>query len=87
MSTSEPLTALQMAVLEFERHWWKYPGAKDSAVRDWFGLAPARYSQVLVTLLDLPAAEVYDPELVRRLRRLRDQRAAARTRPDRRAAL
>lgn len=62
-------------VLELERQRWKYQAAKDAAVLDVLGMMPARYSQVLQTVIDQPAAEVWDPVTVRRLRRLRDVRA------------
>src|SRR5215510_13946157 len=64
---SEP----QRAMLEFERQWWRQPGAKDQAIRDTFGLTPTRYYQTLNALLDLPAAMAYDAALVQRLLRLR----------------
>lgn len=59
------------AVLDFERQWWKYAGAKESAVRDLFGMSATRYYQVLNALIDTEAALAYDPMLVKRLRRMR----------------
>ncbi|GAB3801455.1 hypothetical protein GCM10028798_17430 [Humibacter antri] len=67
-----------LAVLEFERRWWKHAGAKEQAIRDQFGLSAARYYQVLGRVIDSPAALVHDPMLVRRLQRVRDARLAAR---------
>lgn len=78
MSAVEPLTAAQMEILEFERLTWKYQAVKDTAVLTRFRLSPHRYRQLVNDVLALPAAEVYDPELVRRLRRLRDDRQRAR---------
>jgi hypothetical protein len=72
------LTQRQLAMLEFERHWWRAPGAKEQAIRDRFGISPTRYYQALNSLLDLPQALSYDPTLVHRLQRLRT--AAARSR-------
>jgi hypothetical protein len=66
-------------ILAFERRWWRYPGAKEQAVRDTFGLSGPRYYQLLNALLDEPAALAHDPVLVSRLRRLR----ARRRRPER----
>jgi hypothetical protein len=66
-------------ILDFEREWIRHPGAKDEAVRQEFGLTPARYYQVLNAVIDLPAAIVYDPMLVRRLQRVRDARTSERT--------
>jgi hypothetical protein len=68
------LTETQSAILAFERQWWKYPGAKESAVLERFGMSATRYYQVLNALIDQPAALAADPLLVRRLRRLRAQR-------------
>jgi hypothetical protein len=65
------LTEPQRAMLDFERKWWRQPGAKDQAIRDAFGVTPTRYYQDLNALLDLPAALSYDAGLVHRLQRLR----------------
>jgi hypothetical protein len=59
-------------MLDFERQWWRRSGAKEQAIRDTFGMTPARYYQALNRLLDLPAAMRYDAALVHRLQRLRD---------------
>ncbi len=61
-------------ILDFERHWWKSPGAKDQTIRERFDMSPTRYYQVLNALIDTHEALVADPLLVRRLRRLRDAR-------------
>jgi Protein of unknown function (DUF3263) len=66
-------------ILAFERHWWKYAGAKEQAVRDLFDMSATRYYQVLNALLDRPEALVADPMLVKRLRRLRAARQRARS--------
>ncbi|MFA9444190.1 DUF3263 domain-containing protein [Egicoccus sp. AB-alg6-2] len=69
-------------ILDFEREWWRYAGAKEQAVRDQFDLSPTRYYQLLNEVIDDEAALAYDPMLVKRLRRLRSarqrQRAARR---------
>lgn len=69
-------------ILDFERDWWKYAGAKEQAIRDRFDLSPTRYYQLLNRVIDDEAAVTYDPMLVKRLRRLRSarqrQRAARR---------
>jgi hypothetical protein len=67
------------AVLAFERRWWSHPGAKEQAIRAEFGLSAARYYQVLGALLDSPLALAHDPMLVKRLQRMRDARALARS--------
>ncbi|WP_159807964.1 DUF3263 domain-containing protein [Cellulomonas citrea] len=66
-------------VLDFERQWWKYAGAKEQAVRELFDMSATRYYQVLNALIDDQAALAYDPMLVKRLRRMRASRQRART--------
>ncbi len=66
-------------ILDFEREWMRKPAAKDEAVRQEFGLTAARYYQVLNSVIDSPAAIVYDPMLVRRLQRVRETKTSART--------
>ncbi|MCU1506516.1 MAG: hypothetical protein QOJ18_753 [Microbacteriaceae bacterium] len=76
---AEELSARDASILEFERQWWKHAGAKEEAIRAKFGLSAARYYQILNAVLETPAAIVSDPMLVKRLRRLRDSRTAARS--------
>ena len=66
-------------ILEFERQWWKYAGAKETAVREKFDMSSTRYYQVLNALIDRPEALESDPLLVRRLRRLRAARQRQRS--------
>ena len=66
-------------VLAFERQWWKYAGAKESAIRELFDMSATRYYQVLNALIDDPAALAHDPMLIKRLRRMRSSRQRART--------
>lgn len=66
-------------ILEFERNWWKYPGSKEQAIRDLFGMSAMRYYQVLNSLIDRTDALAFDPMLIKRLRRLRDTRQRERT--------
>ena len=66
-------------ILAFERHWWKYAGAKEQAVRELFGMSATRYYQVLNALLDRPEALAADPMLVKRLRRMRAARQRQRS--------
>src|SRR3546814_8504712 len=65
-------------ILEFERQWWKYAGAKEQAVREKFDMSSTRYYQVLNALINSPEALAADPLLVRRLRRLRADRKSTR---------
>ena len=75
--TSE-LSELEVAVLEFERRWWKYGGARDHAIRERFDMSATSYFQILNSLLDNPAALASDPMLVKRLRRIRSTRQSER---------
>ncbi len=50
-------------ILDFERQWWKYSGAKEQAIRELFDLSAARYYQVLNALIDNPQALAADPLL------------------------
>src|SRR5665811_1910459 len=73
------LSERDAAMLDFERQWWKYAGAKEQAVREKFDMSSTRYYQVLNALIDKPEALAADPLLVRRLRRLRSQRQRQRS--------
>ena len=73
-ATRSPLTDQELAILEFERQWWRYPGSKEGAIRELFSMSSPRYFQLLNALLDRPEAEVAYPTIVRRLRRLRNSR-------------
>ncbi|MEQ6900223.1 DUF3263 domain-containing protein [Nocardioides sp. YIM 152588] len=77
--TAEGLSERDSEILAFERQWWKYAGAKESAVREKFDMSSTRYYQVLNALIDRPEALAADPLLVRRLRRLRSQRQRQRS--------
>ena len=66
------------AVLEFERRWWQFGGAKESAIRAELDMSATQYYQILNSLLDLEAAVAHDPMLVKRLRRLRESRHRSR---------
>lgn len=77
--TSQPIEQLSAAdreVLEFARLRWRYAGTKETAIRDRFGISPSRFHQRLNAIIDQPAAELYDSQLVRALR---DRRANLRT--------
>ena len=78
MPSGDRLSDRDREILEFERQWWKYAGAKEQAIRDLFDMSATRYYQVLNTLVDRPEALAADPMLVKRLRRLRASRQKAR---------
>lgn len=73
------LSDFEQRVLEFERSWWRYAGAKESAIKELFDLTPPRYYQLLNDLIDREDALAASPMLVKRLRRLRQARMSARS--------
>ena len=76
---TDGLSERDLKILEFERQWWKYAGAKEQAMREKFDMSATRYYQALNALIDRPAALEADPMLVKRLRRLRAARQRARS--------
>ena len=79
LSQLSQLSERDQAILGFERQWWKYSGAKEAAIRELFDMSSTRYYQLINTLIDTPEALEFDPMLVKRLRRMRSSRQAART--------
>lgn len=73
------LTDRDRAILTFEKQWWRHAGSKEQAIRDKFQVSATRYYQMLNALLDSEAALAYEPEVVKRLRRLRAARQRARS--------
>ncbi|EFQ82503.1 hypothetical protein HMPREF0063_11712 [Aeromicrobium marinum DSM 15272] len=78
-SVAETLSDRDREILALERLWWQYAGAKEQAIRDKFDMSATRYYQVLNALIDREDALAFDPLLVKRLRRLRAQRARTRS--------
>jgi hypothetical protein len=78
-SQSTGLSKLEIEMLDFERTWWRYAGVKESSIKELFNLTPPAYYQLLNNLIDRDAALIADPILVKRLRRLRDQRTSSRS--------
>jgi hypothetical protein len=74
-----PLSEREKAILTFERQWWRYPGAKEQAIREAFSISATRYYQLLNELIDRPEALASDPILVKRLRRQRTERRRLRS--------
>lgn len=72
------LSEMDEEVLRFERFWWRRPGAKMQAIADTFGLTQIGYLRHLNALLSLQSALKFDPPLVNRLRRLRDEQVRLR---------
>lgn len=73
------LTELETRILDFERNWWRFAGAKETAIKELFDLTAPRYYQLLNDLIDRDDALEASPMMVKRLRRLREARMAART--------
>jgi hypothetical protein len=69
------LTELEERILDYVE---VHPSLKVPHIVDEFGWRRVTYLQRLFPLLDDPAAEVARPMLVRRLRRVQQQRTAAR---------
>jgi hypothetical protein len=79
MRNSSGLSELEIKMLDFERQWWRYAGAKESAIKELFDLSAPRYYQLLNDLIDRDDALEASPMLVKRLRRLREARMQARS--------
>ena len=78
LTAPSTLTELEARILDFERQWWKFAGAKESAIKELFDMAPPAYYQLLNNLIDRDDALTASPMLVKRLRRLREARTNAR---------
>jgi hypothetical protein len=76
---AEGLTEDEVAMLDLERRWWKFVGAKESQIRERFDISATVYYLRLNALLDKPAALEADPMLVRRLLRIRESQRAHRS--------
>jgi hypothetical protein len=74
-----PLHERDRAILDFEVQWRRHGSAKEEAIRRQLGMSPGRYYQLLTRLIDTTEAQEYDPMLVKRLRRIRDERLRARS--------
>lgn len=73
------LTERDRQMLELERKWWQYAGAKEAAIREQFDITATRYYQEVNRIIDLPAAMEFDPLGVKRLQRLRAERQRSRS--------
>lgn len=79
VSAASVLTDVEREMLEVERLWWKYAGAKEQVIREKFDMSTTRYYQVLNALIDTESALAHDPLLVKRLRRVRARRQRERS--------
>lgn len=78
-STQVELSERDAAILDFEDSWFTSSVPKEQAIMEQFSMSSNRYYQHLNVLIDTPAALGYKPLLVKRLRRMRTQRQAARS--------
>ena len=75
---TQSLTDLELRVLDFERQWWNLPMAKEQAIQETFDISGPQYYQLLNALIDRQEAQRIDPLLVKRLRKMRDERREVR---------
>lgn len=68
------MTIRERMALDLAGRHWKHSGARITAIRHEVDMSETRHSQVVNALLDRPDVEAEYPHLVRRLRRLREQR-------------
>ncbi|MDK8307329.1 DUF3263 domain-containing protein [Corynebacterium imitans] len=73
LSMPSTLSDSDRTLLDFEARAPRSLGAKEEAIRQELGLTPTRYYQRLNLLLESPEALAYAPQLVRRLRALRER--------------
>lgn len=73
-ATPGTLSEREAAILDFEKSWWQARASKEVEIRERFDMSASRYYQLLNSLIDRPEALAHDPLLVKRLRRLREQR-------------
>ena len=78
ITEATPRSERDARILDFERQWGKFAGAKEDSVRDLFQLSATEYYQVLNALIDSHSALAHDPMLVKRLRRMRASRQRGR---------
>jgi hypothetical protein len=79
MNAPATISDTDRAMLDLERQWWQYAGAKEARIRETFNMSATRYYQQLNKLIDRDDILAFDPLLVRRLRRLRTQRQRSRS--------
>ncbi|MFM1789429.1 MAG: hypothetical protein RLZZ12_778 [Actinomycetota bacterium] len=79
LEPSAALSDLEVRILDFERQWWRYAGAKENGIKEHFNLSAREYYELLNNLIDREDALAASPLLIKRLRRLREARIAARS--------
>lgn len=71
------MTDLEIAILAFEKKYWRYAGAKEAAIKAEFGMTPTTYYAKLAKLIWTQDALAADPVLVKRLQRIATARSAS----------
>ena len=79
IETSAALSDLEVRILDFERQWWRYAGAKETGIKEQFNLSAREYYELLNNLIDREDALAASPLLIKRLRRLREARITSRS--------
>ncbi|MFM7775731.1 MAG: DUF3263 domain-containing protein [Actinomycetota bacterium] len=79
LETSAALSDLEVRILDFERQWWRYAGAKETGIKEQFNISAREYYELLNNLIDREDALAASPLLIKRLRRLREARITARS--------
>jgi len=74
LETSAALSDLEVRILDFERQWWRYAGAKETGIKEQFNISAREYYELLNNLIDREDALAAAPLLIKRLRRLREAR-------------
>ncbi len=72
------LSSADAALLAFEEAWPRHSGAKEELISARLRVSAAQYYLRVSRLLASEGALAYDPMLVRRLRRIQEQRLAER---------
>jgi len=79
LESSAALSDLEVRILDFERQWWRYAGAKETGIKEQFNISAREYYELLNNLIDREDALAAAPLLIKRLRRLREARIGARS--------
>ena len=78
LESSAALSDLEVRILDFERQWWRYAGAKETGIKEQFNISARDYYELLNNLIDREDALAAAPLLIKRLRRLREARITKR---------
>jgi hypothetical protein len=71
------LSEKDIRILDFEASWWHFPEPKDRAIRDYLDMSSTRYYQALRRLVDDDDAALQYPLVIKRLRKMKEDRKKA----------